>query len=147
MKTQLINTIIVGERLHQNESSADAIVSPGRHTASAFIASKSRALKKANTASGLHDEGDDDSGDPSANISSGDATPAAAKGYILSLRAKYDDASDIAINATRFATNERVHKSRVGLHWRVYMLPRDTAPTFPYLFLHNMPMTALELTL
>ena len=91
MKTQIINTNIIGERLHQHESSADVIVSPDRHTASAFIASTTRALKKVNTASGQQDEGDD-SGDPSANVSSGNATPSAAKACILSIRAKDDDA-------------------------------------------------------
>ena len=81
MKTQIISANIVGERVHQHESSADVIVAPDRHTASAFIPSTTRALKKADTASGLQDEGDDDSGDPSANVSSGNATPAAAKAY------------------------------------------------------------------
>ena len=81
MKTQIISANIVGERVHQHESSADVIVAPDRHTASAFIPSTTRALKKADTASGLQDEGDDDSGDPSANVQSGNATPAAAKGY------------------------------------------------------------------
>ena len=91
MKKQIISTNIVGERLHQHESSADVIISPDRHTA-AFIASTTRALKKANTASGQQDGGDDDSGDPSANVSSGNATPSAAKACILSIRAKDDDA-------------------------------------------------------
>ena len=91
MKTKIVITNIVGERLHQHESSADVIISPDRHTA-AFIASTTRALKKANTASGQQDGGDDDSGDPSANVSSGNATPSAAKACILSIRAKDDDA-------------------------------------------------------
>ena len=80
VKTQIISTNIVGERLHQHESSADVIVFPDRHTASAFIPSTTRVVKKANTASGLQDEGDD-SGDPSANVSSGNVTPTAAKAY------------------------------------------------------------------
>ena len=118
VKTQIISTNIVGERLHQHESSAGVIVSPDRHTASAFIASTTRTLKKANPASGLPNQGDDDSGDPSANVSSGNATPAAAKAYRLSLRLKYDDVPDIVINATRLATNGRVHKSDTGLYLR-----------------------------
>ena len=145
MKTQIVITNIVGERLHQHESSADVIISPDRHTA-AFIASTTRALKKANTASGQQDGGDDDSGDPSANVSSGNATPAATKAYILRLRAKDDDAPDMAINATRLPTNGRIHKSGVGLRWRVCC-----QAIRPLLF-HGLPLlristTALELTL
>ena len=84
-----------------------------RHTASAFIASTTRALKTTNTAYGLHDKGAHDSGDPIANISYRYAASAAAKAYTLSLRAKDDDASDTAIDATRLAANERARKSNV----------------------------------
>ena len=66
--------------------------------------------------------------------------------YIHSLRAKHNDAPDIAINATGLSTNGRV-QSNVGLHyWRVCCQAIHPLLFHRLLFLH-ISTTALELGL
>ena len=112
MTTNILNADIIGEGLRQCQSSSDVVVSASRQTAASCIAAATRALKRENAASYLHDEGDDDYGHEAGNVPFESATPSAAKAYILSPRSGSDDTS--GVDAPCRDTNERVQKSDVG---------------------------------